>query len=103
MFRNKWYTISAFITALTVAYSRIYLGVHFITDVLPGIVVGLAVGYFVYYLYYQGRIAFLGVRKEEAKQCYLKPYNWSNYLALQMVLFYLLLWAFAPLFIKLYQ
>lgn len=30
--RNRLFTIASFITAATVAYSRIYLGVHFITD-----------------------------------------------------------------------
>ncbi|KAA6340314.1 hypothetical protein EZS27_011813 [termite gut metagenome] len=33
------------------AYSRIYLGVHFISDIIPGIIAGIAFGFSVYYLY----------------------------------------------------
>jgi undecaprenyl-diphosphatase len=33
------------------AYSRIYLGVHFISDIIPGIIVGVVFGYLVYRLY----------------------------------------------------
>jgi undecaprenyl-diphosphatase len=37
--------------ATLTAYSRIYLGVHFISDVVPGVIVGIALGYLVYCLY----------------------------------------------------
>jgi undecaprenyl-diphosphatase len=42
----------AFYTWATLtAYSRIYLGVHFISDIIPGVVAGIALGYLVHYLY----------------------------------------------------
>lgn len=37
--------------ATVTAYSRIYLGVHFISDIVPGIIVGLVFGYLVYRMY----------------------------------------------------
>lgn len=102
IFRNKWYTLISFLTALTVAYSRIYLGVHFITDVIPGIITGLLIGWFVYYLYVQGRISFLGVPRRDAKRCYLRPWYWTNYPAVLLTITFVFIWLFAPLFINFY-
>lgn len=50
-FRNCWYTVVTFALVLTTACSRIYLGVHFTTDVVPGVCLGLLLGYLVYLLY----------------------------------------------------
>lgn len=51
VFRYKPYTIVVFLWAALMVYSRLYLGVHFITDVIPGILVGLLVGWGIYRLY----------------------------------------------------
>jgi len=48
LFRNKLYTITIFIWASIVAYSRIYLGVHFISDVVGGAITGIIIGFLVY-------------------------------------------------------
>ncbi len=45
--------------ATLTAYSRIYLGVHFITDIIGGILVGVSVGIFVYYGYIFARKCIL--------------------------------------------
>ena len=37
--------------AILTSYTRIYLGVHFITDIIPGALSGLLFGYLVYLLY----------------------------------------------------
>ena len=50
IFRNKIFTYSIFIWATVVAYSRIYLGVHYPDDVLGGIVVGIFSAILVFYL-----------------------------------------------------
>lgn len=50
-FRNRYYTILIFSLALIVAYSRIYLGVHFLTDVIGGLLLGLLTGGITYALY----------------------------------------------------
>lgn len=51
VFKNKVYTIFIFIWAAIMAYSRIYLGVHFISDVFAGAVFGSLIGYSVFRLY----------------------------------------------------
>lgn len=52
LFQRKWFTISIFIWAALVSYSRIYLGVHFPGDILGGALLGLLIGYGVWILYH---------------------------------------------------
>lgn len=60
IFRNKFYTWTIWGVVALVIYSRIYIGVHFITDIIPGIAVGLIVGHFVYRVYLYARSRRLG-------------------------------------------
>lgn len=53
--RNRFFTVSILLFALLMGYSRIYLGRHFISDVIVGWAVGAAVGYGIYKLYVYGR------------------------------------------------
>lgn len=48
IFRNRFYTIVIFIWASIIAYSRIYLGVHFISDIIGGAIAGILIGFLVY-------------------------------------------------------
>lgn len=48
-FRRRWVSISIFIWAIVVSYSRIYLGVHYPFDILGGAVVGILSGIFIYF------------------------------------------------------
>ena len=66
-FRNKLYTLVVFVLALTTAYSRVYLGVHFISDVIPGVCLGLLLGYLVYRLYRWLRIKLFNVHPSESQ------------------------------------
>lgn len=51
LFKNRILTTSIIFWSLLVAYSRIYLGVHYPGDVLGGLCVGIISGSFVYMLY----------------------------------------------------
>jgi len=45
---RKWFTICVFVWALSISYSRIYLGVHYPGDIFGGILLGLFIGLIVY-------------------------------------------------------
>lgn len=51
LFRNRLVALSVFIWATLNSYSRIYLGVHFISDIIAGLIFGLLIGIFVYNIY----------------------------------------------------
>ncbi len=60
LFRDRRYTVAIFIWSTIMAYTRIYLGVHFITDVIPGAVFGILFGYLVYLFYRYSRKKLIG-------------------------------------------
>lgn len=68
LFRYRWYSITIFIWAALMSYTRIYLGVHFITDIIPAILFGCLFGFLVYIFYVFVRIKLLlkshGVKKD---------------------------------------
>lgn len=64
VFRNRILTGILLTFALLNGYSRIYLGVHFISDVVAGAVVGICIGYFVYWLYKMARKRWLKLSSE---------------------------------------
>jgi undecaprenyl-diphosphatase len=51
LIRKRWFAISIIIWALTVGYSRIYLGVHYPGDVICGSLLGALIGWGIYSLY----------------------------------------------------
>jgi undecaprenyl-diphosphatase len=51
LFKNRLSTLTMLLFALLTAYSRIYLGLHFISDVVAGALVGTLTGYAVYQIY----------------------------------------------------
>lgn len=67
LFRYRFYTITMILWALMTCYSRIYLGVHFITDILGGMFVGILVGFLCYYIYLTARRYILKVPKSEIR------------------------------------
>lgn len=58
LLKNKGLGLSLFFWATLTAYSRVYLGVHFISDVVPGALSGLCFGALVYALYWYLRKRF---------------------------------------------
>ena len=65
--RERLFGWTVFIWATLTAYSRIYLGVHFITDIIPGMLSGCLFGYLVYRAYHFVRQRWLPVEANEAK------------------------------------
>jgi len=51
LLRDRWYTIVILAWATIMCYSRIYLGVHFISDIVPGMMAGALFGFSCYKLY----------------------------------------------------
>jgi undecaprenyl-diphosphatase len=50
IFRNRYYSILLSLWAFLTAYSRVYLGVHYVGDVLCGALIGVLVGMGVYFV-----------------------------------------------------
>lgn len=90
LFRNRYLTASLLFWAVTVSYSRIYLGVHFPGDILCGALLGVIVGYGVYSLYeYARRELFL--KHIPPLEVAVNPYK-QNYYAHHFALFIPLLY-----------
>ncbi len=51
VFKNRLVTITTLLWAAINSYTRIYLGVHFISDIVAGMVVGSLLALFVYLIY----------------------------------------------------
>ena len=50
IFRKKWLTVSLLAWSLGVCYSRIYLGVHYVGDIIGGSLIGITAGIWCYVL-----------------------------------------------------
>lgn len=75
LFRHRLFTFAIFLWASISAYSRIYLGVHFISDVVGGILVGCLMGWVVYVLYTKARSRILHLSVAESKICAFEPFR----------------------------
>lgn len=60
LFRYRLFTWTIFFWAALTAYTRVYLGVHFISDIVPGAVAGIFFGWIVYWLYLKARPVLTG-------------------------------------------
>ena len=70
--RDKLFGWTIFFWAVLTAYTRVYLGVHFISDIVPGAVSGVFFGYLVYKLYSFGRSKLLPVEVNNREPLYSK-------------------------------
>jgi undecaprenyl-diphosphatase len=67
IFKNKLFSITIFLFALINSYSRIYLGVHFISDVVAGALLGVVCAIIVYKLYHFTRQKWLSTDRTKLK------------------------------------
>lgn len=51
LIKKRWFTVAMTLSALLICYSRIYLGVHYLGDIICGAVLGILIGWGVYKLY----------------------------------------------------
>ena len=67
LYRNQLVTISLMLWATLNSYSRIYLGVHFISDIVAGFVIGAIIGLLVYKIYTKVRPSFYDMSHSHEK------------------------------------
>lgn len=70
--RDKLFGWTIFFWAVLTAYTRVYLGVHFISDIVPGAISGVFFGYLVYRLYSFSRSKLLPVQVNNGEPLYSK-------------------------------
>lgn len=68
LFQSKGYTIAIYAIAVLVAYSRIYLGRHFLGDVLVGALEGTLVAWAAWYFYEKFRDKLMKHQKRQNKK-----------------------------------
>lgn len=73
LFRNRIFTLMIILFALLNGYSRIYLGVHFISDVVVGSLVGVLIGIGVYELFNFVRYKWMAIPKSDLKEAVYIP------------------------------
>lgn len=98
-FRNRLYTFLIFSLTIAVSYSRIYLGVHFISDVVGGAILGIVLGFLFYkaYSYYRTKVL-------NPKASVSQVFSHSiEYLNLLLGFFILLLFSFSIEFVKILE
>ena len=80
LLRDKFFGWTIFIWAIMTSYSRIYLGVHFITDIIPGAMSGLFFGYLVYRLYAYAKSRWI-MEKDLPESAIFTPKKRANLMA----------------------
>ncbi|MCI6279547.1 MAG: phosphatase PAP2 family protein [Bacteroidales bacterium] len=102
--RDKLFSVAILILMVTVSYSRIYLGVHFVTDVLGGFVIACLTAPFVYYLYRNARHVFVHVPYPETKVPYFRPLaHRKKMFTLLVCFFYIAVLIVSPALMHLYR
>lgn len=95
VFRNRWVTLSTLLWAIINAYSRIYLGVHFISDILAGAIVGTLIAVLLYEFYVWCRHKFFHVPAHKKKKTIYSPKH-AQMLTIGMGTYILLIMIFSP-------
>lgn len=88
LFKQKIYTFSIFFWSSLVAYSRIFLGVHYPGDVLGGIIVGVLSALLIYWIL--GKIKYISLEKNIDKNMSFIPIS-----VLLLTIFGMIIYSFA--------
>lgn len=94
VFRNGLLTFSSLLWATINSYTRIYLGVHFISDILAGIIVGSFLGLIIYRFYTLSRNAVIRPPSSRRVSAYGKKEG--TLLAVFIIFYLVLITAFSP-------
>lgn len=95
LFRNKLVSLSIFLWAIINSYSRIYLGVHFISDIVSGLIMGLIIGWIVYKIYAIIRYRYFGVSHAENNST-IYTQQQGNILGSAIILYIAIVILFSP-------
>lgn len=88
LIKNKWMSMSMFVWAILCSYSRIYLGVHYLGDILGGMLFGLLTGFIIYIIYW-----YISKRFTINKRNISSQYTSSGYAIADLNVFYTVLYA----------
>lgn len=67
LYRYRWLTLSLIFWALINSYSRVYLGVHFVSDIIAGALIGSLIAFALYELYACTRYKFYAIPAVEKR------------------------------------
>jgi undecaprenyl-diphosphatase len=87
VFRNHWVTIASLTWALLISYSRIYLGMHFVSDVIGGILAGTLLAVFLYAIMIPLRVKLFRLDPTTSRKIY--PCRQGNILAIGFAVIFL--------------
>jgi undecaprenyl-diphosphatase len=87
IFRSRWVTLVALFWATLISYSRIYLGVHFISDVVGGVLAGTLIALILYTVFVALRKKLFHLDSSEKTQIYSPQHG--KILALAFVVYFL--------------
>ena len=96
LFRNRLVTIAMMFWAALNSYSRIYLGVHFISDIVAGFIIGALIGLFVYEIYISIRTRYFSVSPTIKKESIYSKKQ-GNVLGAIIIIYIALVIIFSPL------
>ena len=96
LFKNRFLTVTTIAWALLNSYSRIYIGVHFISDIVAGLIIGSLLGYLVYKMYLWYRARFLQTSYQENTISIYSKKD-SNLMAVFIIAYIILIILFSPI------